>query len=69
MFMFIYIVYYSVIFDVIHLLDASGRWIQVGIVSWRHDCGTRGHYGVYQRVLYYEPWIKKTIGIDNELEP
>uniref|UniRef100_A0A8C8XMJ0 Peptidase S1 domain-containing protein n=2 Tax=Panthera TaxID=9688 RepID=A0A8C8XMJ0_PANLE len=32
-------------------------WLQVGIVSWDHQCGHRDFPGVYTRVTSYVPWI------------
>jgi secreted trypsin-like serine protease len=40
----------------------------VGIVSWGENCGVGGRFGIYTRVAYYEPWIKKKTAVSSYLE-
>ncbi|XP_062707054.1 transmembrane protease serine 9 [Aedes albopictus] len=41
------------------LMVNSGRWTQVGIVSWGIGCGKGQYPGVYSRVTSFMPWITK----------
>jgi secreted trypsin-like serine protease len=38
--------------------DATGRWLQVGIVSWGLGCARRGYPGVYSQVSAFRTAIK-----------
>ncbi|XP_053576286.1 prothrombin [Bombina bombina] len=40
---------------------ASGRWYQVGIVSWGEGCDRDGKYGFYVHVHRMRKWLMKTI--------
>ncbi|XP_053305162.1 prothrombin [Spea bombifrons] len=40
---------------------ASGRWYQVGIVSWGEGCDRDGKYGFYVHVHRLRKWLMKTI--------
>ena len=37
--------------------DGSGRYVQLGVVSWGVGCAEAGHYGVYTRLEKYGDWI------------
>jgi len=39
----------------------SGKFVQVGVVSWASACAERGQPGVYSDVKYFLPWIKSII--------
>ncbi|CAH1153687.1 unnamed protein product [Phaedon cochleariae] len=43
------------------LMVNSGKWIQVGIVSWGIGCGKGQYPGVYTRVEKFLPWIHKNL--------
>ncbi|XP_014442485.1 mastin-like [Tupaia chinensis] len=40
----------------------QGAWIQIGVVSWGHGCGSPDYPGVYTRVTTYLSWIYHHIG-------
>ncbi|XP_043460829.1 trypsin-1-like [Leptopilina heterotoma] len=37
--------------------------VELGLVSWGVECGTKGYPGVYTDVLYFRNWIKQQTGI------
>ncbi|XP_043468556.1 trypsin-4-like isoform X2 [Leptopilina heterotoma] len=37
--------------------------VELGLVSWGVECGTKGYPGVYTDVLYFRDWIKQQTGI------
>jgi hypothetical protein len=39
----------------------TGEWLQVGIVSFGHDCATPFSYGIYTRVTSFVSWIYQHI--------
>jgi secreted trypsin-like serine protease len=41
--------------------DATGRWLQVGIVSWGLGCGRDGYPGVYSQISTFRTEIKAAV--------
>jgi secreted trypsin-like serine protease len=41
--------------------DRTGRWLQVGIVSWGLGCARDGYPGVYTQVSTFRTAIKAAI--------
>jgi len=39
----------------------SGKFVQVGVVSWASACAQTGQPGVYSDVKYFLPWIESII--------
>ncbi|XP_013147371.1 PREDICTED: proclotting enzyme-like isoform X1 [Papilio polytes] len=43
------------------MLQANGRWTQIGVVSFGNKCGEPGYPGVYTRVTRYLSWLQQNI--------
>ncbi|CAH4027387.1 unnamed protein product [Pieris brassicae] len=43
------------------MLQANGRWTQIGVVSFGNKCGEPGYPGVYTRVTHYLTWLQQNI--------
>ncbi|CAH2095592.1 unnamed protein product [Euphydryas editha] len=41
------------------MLQANGRWTQIGVVSFGNKCGEPGYPGVYTRVTHYLSWLQQ----------
>jgi secreted trypsin-like serine protease len=39
----------------------KGRWVQVGIVSWRLGCARDGYFGVYTQIATFRPAIRAAV--------
>lgn len=46
--------------------NTSGRWVQIGVVSWGAGCGRKGLPGIYTRVSSFAGWIRQNAGIGSE---
>ncbi|KAJ2954920.1 hypothetical protein O0L34_g3247 [Tuta absoluta] len=43
------------------MLQANGRWTQIGVVSFGNKCGEPGYPGVYTRLTHYLPWLQQNM--------
>ncbi|XP_038221233.1 proclotting enzyme-like isoform X2 [Zerene cesonia] len=43
------------------MLQANGRWTQIGVVSFGNKCGEPGYPGVYTRVTHYLGWLQQNL--------
>ncbi|XP_049885606.1 proclotting enzyme-like [Pectinophora gossypiella] len=43
------------------MLQANGRWTQIGVVSFGNKCGEPGYPGVYTRVTHYLTWLQQNM--------
>ncbi|XP_026500245.2 proclotting enzyme-like isoform X1 [Vanessa tameamea] len=43
------------------MLQANGRWTQIGVVSFGNKCGEPGYPGVYTRVTHYLNWLQQNL--------
>ncbi|KAI5645874.1 trypsin domain-containing protein [Phthorimaea operculella] len=43
------------------MLQANGRWTQIGVVSFGNKCGEPGYPGVYTRLTHYLPWLQQNV--------
>ncbi|XP_068619908.1 proclotting enzyme [Battus philenor] len=43
------------------MLQANGRWTQIGVVSFGNKCGEPGYPGVYTRVTRYLSWLQQNV--------
>ncbi|XP_072933138.1 proclotting enzyme isoform X2 [Epargyreus clarus] len=43
------------------MLQANGRWTQIGVVSFGNKCGEPGYPGVYTRVTHYLNWLQQNV--------
>jgi secreted trypsin-like serine protease len=46
--------------------NTSGRWVQIGVVSWGAGCGRKGLPGIYTRVSAFAPWIRQNVGVEKD---
>lgn len=44
------------------MLQKTGRWFLIGIVSAGYSCAQPGQPGIYHRVAHTVDWITRTIG-------
>lgn len=49
-------------------LPSDNRYFISAVTSFSFaGCGERGHYGIYTRVAKFEKWIKRTLGLDQNI--
>jgi secreted trypsin-like serine protease len=48
--------------------ELTGRWTQIGIVSWGKGCAQAGLFGVYTRVASFSDWIAGITKIDTGVQ-
>ncbi len=40
----------------------GNTFLQVGVVSWGHECAAPGYYGIYTEAAYFIDWIEGIVG-------